>query len=236
MSIKKKYPLPRTYVRKVVVITIFIGLTVMSNHIHFNKTIIPISAAASQIGLWNITLHITESSGVGNTVIFGKAADASDGLDLYDLPEPPISPQLPFIRSWFDTSFAEPFNNLLQEYKSFSSDRAVWNLSIVWVPVPGNQSTTKVSILWDPAQVNASYNHSFLLYENITVVADMVMNGSYSFMTNGTLHRFQIIYQNEISNNTGKPMEIPIFPLIIGGFVCIVIIVAAFIFIKRKMK
>jgi hypothetical protein len=235
VPLTQSYSQKRSPIKRILIITILVGLTGITIP-EFTNHNMPLVLALDEPVLWNITLHITESSGTGNTVIFGEEPDASDGLDKYDLPEPPAPPQFPFIRSWFVTSFVAPFNNLLQEYKSTSSDRAIWNLSIVWVPIPGNQSTTTVRILWDPAQVNANHTHSFLLYENDVIVANMITKNSYSFSTNGSLHRFQIIYQSEKSNSTRKPIELPVLPLALGGVVCVVIIATAFIAIKRKKK
>lgn len=234
-------PLAQSYLRKrspikrILILTILVGFTgsIISE---FTNQEIPLVLAADETVPWNVTLLITESSGAGNTVIFGEKIDASDGLDQYDLPEPPPPPQLPYIRCWFETSFATPFTNLLQEYKSTASDRAIWNLSIVWMPAVGNQSATTVRILWDPAEVNANHTYSLFLYENDMVVANMITNNSFSFSTNVSLHRFQIIYERETSDGTGKPIELPVLPLVIVGIVCVVIIAITFIAMKRRKK
>jgi hypothetical protein len=110
----------------------------------------------------------------------------------------------------------------------------VWNLSLIWVAAPGNLSNTTVSILWDSDLVNSTLTHSLLLYENDVMIANMITESSYSFLTNSSLHRFQIIYQSETSNNSGKPVEYSILPFAIGGVVCIIMITTAIFFLKRK--
>ena len=200
----------------------------------FTNHTTPLVLALDKTVPWNMTLRITETSGTGNTVIIGEEPDASDGLDHYDLPEPPAPPQFPFIRSWFATSFVAPYNNLLQEYKSSYSDHAMWNLSIVWVPAPGNQSATTVLILWDPVQVNANHTHSLLLYENDMIVANMITKNSYSFSTNGSLHRFQIIGLSKSTNGTSEQSNMPVLPILLAIIVLAIVIIIALYFYKRK--
>jgi hypothetical protein len=231
-------PLTQSYLRKrsslkrILCITILVSLAGVIIPEFANQDI-PRVLAFDETVAWSMTLRITESSGTGNTVLLGEKPDASDGLDQYDLPEPPPPPQFPYIRSWFVTSFAIPFDSLLQEYKSSASDHAIWNLSIVWMPAPGNQSITTVRLLWDPAQIPVNHNPSLLLYENDVIVANMITNTSFSFPTDGSLHRFQIMYQRETSNSTGEPIELPVLLLVMGGVVCVVIIAVIFVVMKR---
>jgi len=190
--------------------------------------------ASDETAAWSITFQFTETNGASNSVIFGEKPDALDTLDQYDLPEPPAPPQIPYIRSWFETSFKVPFNNLLQEFKSSSSNMAVWNLSLIWFAAPDNLSNTTINILWDSSLVNSNHTQSLLLYENDVNVANMVTDNSHSFSTNGSLRRFQIIYQIETSKESEKPTELPILPFVLSGVVCIVIITTAIFFVKRK--
>ena len=233
VPLTQSYSRKRSPIKRILIITILVSLT-GSILLEFTNQNIPLVLAVDETVPWNVTLLITESSGAGNTVILGEKIDALDGLDQYDLPEPPPPPQLPYVRSWFETSFATPFTNLLQEFKSTASERAVWNLSLIWVAAPGNLSNTTINILWDSAFVNSNLTPSLLLYENDVIIANMITENSYSFSTNGSLHHFQIVYQSETSNNSGKPMELPILPFALGAVVCIVIITAAIFFLKRK--
>jgi hypothetical protein len=205
--------------------SLFLAITIFS---------IPLMHATDDAIAWNVTLRIRETSGTENIVVFGEKPDALNDLDQYDLPEPPAPPQLPYIRSWFDTSFSVPFNNLLQEYKSSSSNQAVWNLSLIWMAAPGNLSNTTVNILWDPAFGNDNVTHSLLLYENNMMIVDMLKENSYSFSANGSVHRFQIISHSESPNNNEKSTDFSILPWVIGAVICIVLITTSLILFKRK--
>jgi len=195
----------------------------------------PIVYAMDEATPWNVTLHITEASGTGNTVVFGQKPDASDGQDQYDLPEPPSPPQMPYLLAWFQTPFPAPFERLLQEYKHCPSLRSVWNLSILWVAAPGNTSSTTISITWDSPSNAASAQFSLLLYENSTVVANMLTDHSYSFSTTVAVHRFQIISENKSTDGSSEKNTQSLIPIIIGVIIAISIIIVLFIvYIKRK--
>jgi len=192
---------------------------------------------------WRATLHITETSGAGNTVIFGKTANASDGQDVYDQPEPPAPPIAPFIRSWFKTTFAVPFNNLLQEYKNATTEQSVWNLSILWVPLAENATTTTVTLQWNPTDFQNTLQ-SCQLSQNNTIV-DMLTTDTYSFQADTTVQTLQIQAQNKADTN-GEPngsnsqttaQSLLTSPLAIGIILLVVIIIAlAAILILRKKK
>jgi hypothetical protein len=184
-----------------------------------------------------VTIQITETSGKGATVVLGGSPNASDAEDDLDRPEPPAPPVLSYVRAWFTTPFSIPFNRLLQEYKHVPSERMEWNLSLLWVSEQGNDSFTTINISWDPTQaIQSSYN-SFQLYENNTAIADMLTESSYSFLSNGTLHHFQIIGQKTSTNGTTEQNGLSIFPILLGvSVLIIVIIIAVFIYYKRKQK
>ncbi len=197
-------------------------------------TSMPVVSAADESMDWIVTLQITETGGSGTIITFGEKMNASDNLDQYDLPEPPAPPEMPYLRSWFETSFTVPFNELLQEYKSSSSNHAFWNISLIWVSAPGNQSNTTINLRWNSPNIDSIYTSSLHLYENGVSVVNMVIENSYSFSTNGSLHRFQIIYQRETGSTNETSFELPILPFIFVASVCIVIIIIAIFFLKRK--
>jgi hypothetical protein len=205
-------------------ITIIVSLIGMGIQTLSNKNI-PLSIVSAQQDAWSLTLQITEPSGSGNTVVLGGSPNASDGQDDLDLPEPPAPPTLSSIRAWFTTPFSIPFNKLMHEYKHVPSQRMEWNLSIIWVPEPGNNSSTTISISWDPTQAAKSTYDSFQLYKNNTAVANMLTENSYSFPSNGTLHRFQII---------GQTTSTPVLPILLGISVLVIVIIIAFFLYKRK--
>jgi hypothetical protein len=194
-----------------------------------------IALAADDAETWNITVHIKETSGIsGNTIIIGTASNASDDLDQYDLPEPPFPPQFPYLRSWLETSFSVPFNNLLQEYKSSSTGHTLWNLSILWMPIPENQSTTSIEISWDSIEIKTTDFDSLKLYQNNTVVADLQVTNSYSFPSNGGIHHFQIIGQNMQKNNASEQNDLPILSITLGIIILFIVAIIALFLYKQK--
>ena len=215
---------------------ITISLIIIAVGIHpFNNGNNPVVIVSAQQNSWSLTLQITESGGAGNSVVLGGSPNASDEKDDLDLPEPPAPPQFPYVLAWFETPLPVPFDKLLQEYKHYPSHLAVWNLSILWVPEPGNFTSTTISIDWNSSHAAASHYDSLLMYENNAVVANLRIDHSYSFSTNGTLHHFQVIGLSESSNSTSEKNEIPLLP-IIAGIIVIIILVVLFFFYRRRKK
>jgi hypothetical protein len=228
---RQKYSTKQFYIKRIFLI-IIISVIGMSIQTVSNKNV-PLSIVSAQQDTWSLTLHITESARAGNTVILGGSPNASNDQDDLDLAEPP-PPQAPYIRVWFTTPFAVPFNNLLHEYKHVPSERMEWNLSLIWVPEPENESNTTVSISWDPAQAIHSTFNSFQLYDNNTVVANMLTENSYTFPSNGTLHHFQIIGQTISKNNTSENNNLPVVPITLGIIVLVIVAMIALFLYKRK--
>jgi hypothetical protein len=194
----------------------------------------PLIIVSAQQDTWNLTLRITESSGKGYTVVIGGSPNASDNQDELDYPEPP-APPTPYVRAWLDTPFSIPYDNLLQEYKHTPSQHMEWNLSIIWVSETENNTPTTISITWDSTQLLTNNFKSFHLYENNTAVTNMLTHNSYSFESNGTLRRFQIIGQTTSTNGNTAKNDLPIFPILIGiGGIIIVVIIALFLYKQKK--
>jgi hypothetical protein len=228
-STKKKYGL------MIFAIIFMMGLAGFSYAFYSDHPLL-IVLAADDAEAWNITIHIKETSGInGNTIIIGTASNASDSLDQYDLPEPPFPPQFPYLRCWLETSFSVPFNSLLQEYKSSSTDNKVWNLSILWMQIPGNQSTTIIEISWDLIEIKSADLNSLLLYQNNTVVADLLTINSYSFSSNGSIHHFKIVGQNVQKNNSSEQNDLPILSITLGIIILVIVaIIALFVYKQKK--
>jgi len=229
---KQNHSPRRFLIKRMLLITIIMILIGTGIQTLSNKNI-PLSIVSAQQDAWSLTLQITEPSGSGNTVILGGSPNASDDQDDYDLPEPPAQ-MPPYIRAWFTTPFSIPFDKLLHEYKHAPSQRMEWNLSIIWAPEPGNDSSTTISISWDPTQAAKSTYGSFQLYENNTAVANMLTENSYSFPSNGTLHRFQIIGQTTSTNGASEQNDLPVLPILLGISVLVIVIIVAFFLYKRK--
>ena len=255
MSMKSKSSPRKIHATKVILITIIISLIGMTTSIFTNNTSITRSTAANPPVVWNITLTINESSGASNTVVFGEATTASDNQDIYDMPAPPMPPQFPAIAAWFETPSPVPFNNLIYEYKHYPSNYTEWNLSILWIPAPGNTTSTSMTIHWDSSQLLTITNLTLLLYENNTILTNMLTTNSYSYIItpNKPLYRFQIISQNHpsdnnsseqnknptLNNNSSEQNKIPLPPLfsyILVTLTFIVIIIVLVLLYKGRRK
>jgi hypothetical protein len=222
---------------EILLIIVMIDLIAINTSILTNNTIVPSSTAANPTIQWYINLTIDEPNGAGYTVVFGEATNASDGQDSYDIPAPPTSPQLPVIIAWFETSFPVPFNNLFYEYKHYPSINTSWNLSILWLPGPGNTISTNITIHWDASQILKNTNITLFLYENNTILTNMLTTNSYSYITNSTVHGFQIISQNQPSNSSLEQNKIQIPSLLIYILVILIIIILATLLLyKRRNK
>ena len=202
----------------------------------FTPLHLPIVSAVDEATPWNVTLHITETSGTGNTVVFGVEPNASDGQDRYDLPAPPAPPQYPFILAWFATPFSAPYDRLLNEYKHAPSTRCVWNLSVLWVSQPGNSSLTTITMTWEPPDVTPSGLISLYLYENSTVLADMLVDHSYSFPSDSGLHRFQIISESTTTDGSSAPTGngLPVVPLVAAVILILVLLLVVGLWYRKK--
>ena len=138
---------------------------------------------------WEVTLTFTETSGKNDYVIFGEALDASDGLDSYDIPNPPGGVP-PFIDAYFTTDLPWPHDTLLQEIKTYPDTYKQWNFSVFWTG-----SDTTVTISWDTDEVDDSEYFSVALCDDTgAFLADMFNEDAYLFFCNaGSLLQFQII-------------------------------------------
>jgi hypothetical protein len=180
---------------------------------------------------WAIIIQINETSGSSNSVLLGKAWNASDGKDTHDLPEPPAPPQSPYILSWLQTPYPVPFNTLREEYKNASTTTSVWNLSILWVPTTGNTTTTTITLTWDPTII-AAHASTANITQNTTLLANMLTTSSYTYHTNGSLATFLITTIN--TQPTTGPSLLLITTITIITLILIVSI--SLILLRRKRK
>lgn len=158
---------------------------------------------------WSCAIKISSSDGAGNEIVFGEATDASNGEDPHDAPAPPFPPTLPNINARFLTQLEDLYSELLHEYKEYPSFENQWNLSIVWLPEPlsgefENESLTTVTLSWNISDLRASEYSSIILMKDNLIVEDMLINGSYSFSTNGNTPNFYNIkcQSGDIVNNS----------------------------------
>jgi len=184
---------------------------------------------------WDVTMTITASNGLLDTLVFGERYNASDGKDNYDMPKPP-APQPPYVRTWFRTDLSLPHNMLWEEYRSFPSLSNTWDFIVRYEDASENSSI--VTLSWDHHMVQKTKYEYMNLSFNDQVVADMLSEQSYSYtQLVGTSQPFRIICEGIIdSNNEGEQdtanMLIPV--MIIVLFLFIVVLIYMYYIKKRK--
>ena len=145
-----------------------------------NKEPLPKSIA------WDAQLNFTAPIGTGDNIVFGEAPDALDGKDGYDTPKSPMPPE-PYINSFFNTTFAIPYNTLYKEYKNYPAVSKTWNFKVIWA----NSSSgigTRITCRWNPIKVNLSEYTSVVLMRkgplNSTwyAIADLLHQNSFSYL------------------------------------------------------
>jgi len=151
--------------------------------------------------VWEIELEFSEPGGAYDNAFFGEKTNASNGIDSYDVPKTPGG-VVPYIRTWFSTSFSSPYNILWKEYKLYPDIFKFWNLSIQWFPSDYSSQTT-ITLSWDPTLFILSEYISVNLYDigSGTNASNMLVNSSYAFSCPALApQNFQIICNDGIDN------------------------------------
>jgi len=227
---EKKHLLAKVVIKKILLVSLIIGL--LGTGIQtFSNNNIPLFIVSAQEDSWILSLQVSESSGREATIVIKGSPNASDQQDDLDIPIPP-PPMPPYIRAWFTTPFAIPFNSLLNESKHFPSEKAGWNLSIIWVPELENDSSTTINITWDPAQAEQSTFDTLQLYERNISVASMLTETHYSFPSNGSIHHFRIIGQT--INDAPAQDDLSILPITLGIIALVIVAILALFLYRRK--
>ncbi|UCF12740.1 MAG: hypothetical protein JSW06_00385 [Thermoplasmatales archaeon] len=227
---KRKYRANNKSVNKLLRLITIILLVSSSIFTLFNIFFINISIASKNSNEWQVTLIINEPGGTSDTVIFGEKITASDGKDQFDIPKPP-TPQVPYLHSWFTTSFDPPHNALWEEYRAFSDKEKVWNLNVLWESNGSLQ--TSIIISWDISELEVSGLDSAKLY--IQDTANMMVDSNYQFTANtNKLYNFQIIYQNEQSEEKSDTNNSTFIILLV--FIIIILIIVLAIYLKKIKK
>ena len=226
---KSKYRVDKSSINKVLKLTIIILFIISSIFTFSNLFFINNTKASENTAEWQVTLEISESNGIKDTVVFGEKIGASNGKDEYDMPKPP-APQIPYTRAWFNTDLEEPYNILWEDYKALSEDYKAWNLTVIWISE--NSSTTNVTISWKISEVLASgYD---LVYLYTPDILDMKVNSNYQFTSsNSEPYNFQIILENKELNGTSDTNNIS-STLLIGLIIVIIIIIIIAVYIKKR--
>jgi len=183
---------------------------------------------------WDVTLDINDTYGAYSSIVFGESNNAKDGPtgagpsgnDLYDEPLPPLGPSRPYIQAWFEDNLLTPFEKILKDYRKFPDTNKTWNLAIQYYPK--NNSQTNITISWEINQLNnVEYDSIFLYNNNQTLLADILIDNSYTYYHSQNIpYNFQIICEGQISDN-GKSNQLDnnlILIIIVASIISIVII------------
>jgi len=170
-----------------IIVMLFIASSVSALNIHPQDTCSPSDTSKGIV--WSVTMNFEETSGKNDYVIFGEATDASDGNDIYDIPNPPAGPG-PILDVYFTTNFSFPYNKLLQEIKEYPDTYKIWNLIVWW-----SGGDTTVTSSWDTTEVNDSDYDTVVLCDDAGVpLVDMLNTNNYVFVyPSSGLVNFQII-------------------------------------------
>jgi hypothetical protein len=155
---------------------------------------LPLTSSAKGNKTWSASMQLSEPGGAFDTVIFSEAPDANDGSpqDSYDVPKP-IPPMPPYIRAWFSNGLAPPFDQLWEDCRFYPDSNKIWSLSIQWFPQDYITSTT-ITMSWDNLYLSQSEYSSIYLYQDTTLVADMLTQTNYTFTAQAlSLYSFSII-------------------------------------------
>jgi hypothetical protein len=139
---------------------------------------------------WDVLLNFTGPNNEKDTVLFGEASTAFDGLDDLDVPKPG-SPPAPYIYAWFDANLSEPYNKLWEDYRAYPDVNKTWDLNVRWE----NSGPDTVTIRWNPGNVTSSeYNSVILRDADLTIDTDMRTIGQYSYLAaDNVVHHFKVI-------------------------------------------
>jgi hypothetical protein len=132
----------------------------------------------SRVVDWQLTIDVY--AGGHTYCIIGEKSNASDGVDVFDVPHPPFQPPgraFVFIRQ---PSFPELYTRLWMEYRHLTGVCRVWNLSLFYVPM--ERSNAVVTIQWDCNQACSS-GYVFMILIDGCHVTDMKICSSYSFVS-----------------------------------------------------
>ncbi len=221
-----KYIYVKQYkIYKTIGIFLLILLSLFSFSSQLDIDLINFSKSAPNSIVWNATIRIEASDGTGNRLVLGEASDASDGQDIYDVMAPPFPPTVPNINTRFTTNMEYPYDALMHEYKQYPDEEKMWNLSIVWLPEPGNESSTNITISWDLSELAESEYIYIMLQKNNTNLLNMLEETSYTFASSGNEpHSFKIVCQKNASEEKGSEETDMPFPSVSAGLIVIMLV------------
>jgi len=129
------------------------------------------------------SLRIDCYAGGGHTYcIMGENSNASDGIDVFDVPHHPFEPAGRAFIFFHHPEYPNPYNYIWMEYQYHEhvlTDKCTpWYLTTFFLPMTGGGSV--VQLQWNSSNLfRSGYNHVVLYYNGYLV--DMKTTGSYSF-------------------------------------------------------
>ena len=162
-----------------------IGVLVVSIFFITNMTCIVFhsSIQAKETGItWSCTLHVNESGGKQDDVVFGEAPDAGDGppVDSYDVVKPP-TPMAPYVKAIFTDNLPSPYDSLWMDYRQYPDASKTWNLTVQWFPSDGSSSTT-ITVSWQTDEFDDSeYTSITLCTDTGIILTNMLISDTYTF-------------------------------------------------------
>ena len=133
----------------------------------------------------NWQVQINCSAGGGNTYcIMGEKWNASDGVDMFDVPHPPFEPPGRAFIYFSHPAFPVLYQNIWMEYQHHSSnaldDSVVWNLTTYYIPMDGQGGL--VQLQWSSSSfLSTGYHDVYLCFDGAWV--DMKTISSFSFFS-----------------------------------------------------
>ncbi|MBU0496818.1 MAG: hypothetical protein KKC68_03375 [Candidatus Thermoplasmatota archaeon] len=174
---------------------------------------------------WDLILHFNEEHGTHDSITFGEAPNALDisSPDSYDMPKPP-APIPPCIYAWFSSNYAEPYDKLLTDYRTYPDKNKTWDLNVLWIPADYNSSTA-ITISWNPTNLSASEYTTISLVKKgeANPLANMLSESAYTFSCPANIPQQFTILSSQSTDSNSTPF--PSFFI----FICAVIITLYFI-------
>ena len=146
--------------------------------------IMPVTAGVTTKRLnateWNLCINANAGGGITYCYI-GEKTNALDGLDQYDVCHPPFFPPGRAFIFCQETSFPEPYTNLLYEYKHHSGYK-VFNFTSFYYP--SGATGAYITLSWARQTLQSSgYRYVYLML-NGQIILDMKNIETYIFWSN----------------------------------------------------
>ena len=159
---------------------------------------LPVSAAENSQG-WEHTITFS-GNGMNPVLYFGEKADASDGLDQYDVPMPPCPPN-PYLYAFLFCGLPVPYNKLMYDIKYYPDTDKLWNIAIKSSDI----CTVKVS--WEKIK-DTEYKSVLLRDMETGNIIDMTKKTSYEFEIGTGYYYFQIFCSNTLLHSSRQKVKL----------------------------